>query len=237
MLSLSIRQYSPQLQSHQHEFTQLVLPLTGVLKLAMPAGLVMLHPGEVVFIAPGTEHGFAAQNLSRFLVLDLAEAPAAFANYSGQTLMLPGPITSYLSTLEQLLLEPSPLLPQAGQLLLDMLCQYQLQPRLDQRLQRAMLYMQQNLGAPLDLVVLADKANLSLSQFKQLFRQQLQQTPGDYLTQLRMQQARQLLQFSDLPVQRIAQLCGYTSASAFSARFRQQFQQKPKQYRELPPSA
>ncbi|MGP4763372.1 helix-turn-helix domain-containing protein, partial [Klebsiella pneumoniae] len=76
-----------------------------------------------------------------------------------------------------------------------------------------------------------------LSQFKQLFRQQLQQTPGDYLTQLRMQQARQLLQFSDLPVQRIAQLCGYTSASAFSARFRQQFQQKPQQYRELPPSA
>ncbi|WP_337842735.1 AraC family transcriptional regulator [Rheinheimera sp.] len=236
MLSLSIRQYSPQLQSHQHEFTQLVLPLTGVLKLAMPTAMVLLHPGEVVFIAPGTEHGFAAQNLSRFLVLDLAEAPPQFRAYFGQTMMLPAPITSYLTTLEQLLLEPSALLPQAGQLLLDMLCQYPLQPRLDQRLQRAMLYMQQHLGAPLDLALLADQAHLSLSQFKQLFRQQLQQTPGDYLTKLRMQQARQLLQFSDLPVQRIARLCGYNSASAFSARFRQQFQQNPQQFREQPPA-
>jgi len=234
MLALSIRQYSPQQQCHQHDFYQLVLPLTGLLQLQMQNDHWLLHPGEIALIPTATEHRFAAQSLSRFLVLDLELLPADLLAYAGKVVMLPAVVSSYLVVLEQLLLESSPLLNQAGALLLELLTHSPLRPRLDQRLQSALVYMQKNLSQEIDLTQLAREASLSLSQFKQLFKKQLAQTPGDYLTQLRMQHGRQLLQFSDLPVQRIASLCGYQSASAFSARFRLHFQQNPQQFRQNP---
>ncbi len=46
-------------------------------------------------------------------------------------------------------------------------------PAVDKRVRQALLYMQDHLAEELDLVKLASKASLSLSQFKQLFRQQL----------------------------------------------------------------
>lgn len=232
MFSLSIRAYSPTPDSHSHEHHQLVLPLAGRLNLVIHGQQLQVGPTECLVIPAGTEHGFSAAEQCRFLVVDLTYLPAHLLHLTQPVFQLSGRMQPYLLVLEQLLVQQNQqLLPAAQQFFQQLLEAEQPAPAVDKRLRQALLYMQEHLAEQLDLVQLASKASLSLSQFKQLFRQQLGQSPGQYLTALRMQHSRTLVLFSNLPVQQIALECGYQSASAFSARFTQHFGQSPQKYK------
>lgn len=232
MFSLSIRSYSPKKQSHSHDHHQLVLPLTGRLNLVIHGQQLQVGPTECVVIPAGIEHDFSAAEQCRFLVVDLTELPYPLLHLASPVFQLSGRMQPYLLVLEALLVEQDQqLLTAAQQFFLQLLQAEHPAPAVDKRLRQAMLYIKEHLADELDLTLLASKANLSLSQFKLLFRQQLGQNPGQYLTTLRMQHSRTLLLFSDLSVQHIALECGYQSASAFSARFSQYFGQSPQQFR------
>lgn len=232
MLSLSIRAYNPEFQSHSHDHHQLVLPLAGRLNLLINHQQLQVGTAECLVIPAGTEHGFSATEQCRFLVVDLTHLPTDLLHLAHPVFQLSALMQPYLLVLEQLLVQQNQqLLAAAQQFFLQLLEAEQPAPAVDRRLRQALLYMQEHLAEELDLVLLASKASLSLSQFKQLFRQQLGQSPGQYLTQLRMQHSRTLLLFSDLSVQQLALNVGYQSASAFSARFLRHFGQSPQQYR------
>jgi AraC-like DNA-binding protein/mannose-6-phosphate isomerase-like protein (cupin superfamily) len=232
MMRISIRAYSPIQQSHSHDHHQLVMPLAGRLNLLINKQQLQVGTAECLVIPAGTEHGFSAAEQCRFLVVDLTHLPAHLLHLSQSVFQLSDRMQPYLLVLEQLLVQQNQhLLPAAQQFFLQLLEAEQPTPALDKRLRLALLYMQEHLAEELDLVQLASKASLSLSQFKQLFRQQLGLSPGQYLTTLRMQQGRTLVLFSNLSVQQIALDCGYQSASAFSARFLRHYGQSPQQYR------
>ena len=59
----------------------------------------------------------------------------------------------------------------------------------------------------------------------------LGQTPGAMLIQLRLQRANGLLATTDLPLKRIAQLCGYRRPARFSQAFGHLTGQIPSAYR------
>ena len=232
MMRISIRAYTPEPKSHSHDHHQLVLPLSGRLNLLINQQQFQVGTAECLVIPAGTEHGFSAAEQCRFLVVDLTHLPAHLLQLTQPVFQLSGRMQPYLLVLEALLVEQDQqLLPAAQQFFLQLLDAEQPAPAVDKRLRLAILYMQEHLAEELDLVKLASKASLSLSQFKQLFRQQLGQSPGQYLTRLRMQHSRTLVLFSNLSVQQIALECGYQSASAFSARFLNHFGQSPQQFR------
>lgn len=232
MMRISIRAYNPIQHSHSHDHHQLVLPLAGRLNLLINQQQFQVGTAECLVITAGTEHGFSAAEQCRFLVVDLTHLPAHLLHLAQPVFQLSDRMQPYLLVLEQLLVQQNQqLLPAAQQFFLQLLEAEQPAPAVDKRIRQALLYMQDHLAEELDLVMLANKASLSLSQFKQLFRQQLGRSPGQYLTTLRMQHSRTLLLFSNLSVQQIALECGYQSASAFSARFSQFFGQSPQQFR------
>lgn len=232
MMRISIRAYSPTQHSHSHDHHQLVLPLAGRLNLLINQQQFQVGTAECLVIPSGTEHGFSAAEQCRFLVVDLTQLPINLLHLARPVFQLSDRMQPYLLVLEQLLLQQNQqLLPAAQQFFLQLLTAEQPAPTLDKRLRQALLYMQEHLAEELDLVKLASKASLSLSQFKQLFKQQLGSSPGQYLTGLRMQHSRTLVLFSNLSVQQIALECGYQSASAFSSRFSQHFGQSPQHYR------
>lgn len=234
MMRLSIRAYSPEPQSHSHDHHQLVLPLSGRLDLLINQQQFQVGAAECLVIPAGTEHGFSAAEQCRFLVADLLHLPAHLLQLAQPVFQLSARIQPYLLVLEALLIEQDQqLLPAAQQFFLQLLETEQPAPAVDKRVRQALLYMQEHLADELDLPLLASKANLSLSQFKLLFRQQVGKNPGQYLTTLRMQHSRTLVLFSNLSVQHIALECGYQSASAFSARFSRHFGQSPQKYRGI----
>lgn len=73
----------------------------------------------------------------------------------------------------------------------------------------------ERLGAPLRLDDLAEHAGMSRRTFTRHFRQEVGLSPGQWLTQQRIALARQLLESTDLPVDRIAERAGFGTATSF----------------------
>ncbi len=70
---------------------------------------------------------------------------------------------------------------------------------------------------------LARESGLSRSAFADRFRTVVGQPPLQYVTEIRMQKAAELLELTDTPVKRIAAQVGYESVSAFSSAFKRRF--------------
>ncbi|MBP3963001.1 AraC family transcriptional regulator [Paenibacillus lignilyticus] len=90
---------------------------------------------------------------------------------------------------------------------------------------------QQALGR-FNLKTIADELWLSPSQFTQKFTKQFGKTPMDYVTELRLQQARKLLKDTSLPMSAIAARCGYENEYYFSRIFKQKMAVSPSNYRK-----
>ncbi len=90
------------------------------------------------------------------------------------------------------------------------------------------------LGEELFIETLAEEAGLSPSRFAHLFRERMGVTPMNFLESRRMEQAKQLLLTTDLPVQEVALNIGFPNAQHFSTRFRKLTGQSPSAFRQAP---
>lgn len=85
----------------------------------------------------------------------------------------------------------------------------------------------------LSLNVISSKFGLSPSQLSQLFKDEMNMTITDYLTELRISHAKERLKKTQDSVKDIASQVGYTNVSSFIRRFKQVTKLTPGQYREL----
>lgn len=91
--------------------------------------------------------------------------------------------------------------------------------------------MRQRLAEDMSVTDLARRMRLSADYFSRLFKQHTGSPPGAYLAGLRMQQAMQLLEHSELPVSQVANGAGYADPLYFSRAFRRAVGCSPLQYR------
>ena len=110
--------------------------------------------------------------------------------------------------------------PQAGYLLTDA------------RLARVIDLIRARYGEPLSVDLLASEAGVSRFHFARLFRLRTGYAPHAFLTEMRMNAARQLLQGSDLPIARVAERCGYRP-DQFGAAFKRACGKTPSAFRQL----
>lgn len=85
---------------------------------------------------------------------------------------------------------------------------------------------------PLDLATLAAEAGCSRFHFLRSFQAAYGETPGRYLTQRRIERARDLLRATNLTVAEICHLVGYSSVGSFSSRFSEVVGVSPTAYRD-----
>jgi len=97
---------------------------------------------------------------------------------------------------------------------------------------RVVRHIQTNYGVPLRVKQLAAQAGLSSYQFEQRLRAIFQLTAGQFIQQVRMENAMRLLRESDAPIAQVALECGYSDQSAFTRQFRQTTGLPPSGYRE-----
>jgi len=94
----------------------------------------------------------------------------------------------------------------------------------------APLYMRAHLSEPLTVADLADLVSLSPSAFAHLFRDVTGRSPYQFLKELRLDRARELLVDGNLTVARISKDVGYASVSHFISEFRGRFGVTPRAY-------
>jgi AraC family transcriptional regulator, arabinose operon regulatory protein len=102
-------------------------------------------------------------------------------------------------------------------------------------LESTLKYLHENITENLALSEMAAHADLSVSHFSYLFKQQTGYSPVDYFINLKMQHACQLLSFSSKSVQQIAYEIGYDDPYYFSRIFKKVLGVSPRQYRESLP--
>lgn len=90
------------------------------------------------------------------------------------------------------------------------------QPRLSAPLREIISLMEANLEEPLEPEQLTHYVKLSQRQMQRLFREQLATSPQRYYLQLRVTEARRLIQNSGGALVDIAMACGFVSSSHFS---------------------
>lgn len=103
----------------------------------------------------------------------------------------------------------------------------------DQYLSNGLKAFHDDFAAEWTVEKLARESSMSRSLFSDRFKQYLDLSPMQYVTNWRMQNARQFLMHSQLPLDGIAREVGYESAAAFSKAFKRIFNQNPGEYRRL----
>ena len=89
----------------------------------------------------------------------------------------------------------------------------------------------ENLAGELSVEELAERTGLNRTTLQRVFKQMYGVTIFEYKTQIRMQEAKNLLFDGELPITEIAGTCGYANASKFSAAFKKLFGQTPSEWK------
>lgn len=105
-------------------------------------------------------------------------------------------------------------------------------PGADQRLDQVFYYVDNHFSEVITIEDMATLAGLSRSHFHALFRKTADCTFIDYLIEVRIQNACDLLQYGDLPLTEVGWACGFESVPHFYRCFRKMMDVPPGTYRK-----
>jgi transcriptional regulator GlxA family with amidase domain len=88
-----------------------------------------------------------------------------------------------------------------------------------------------DLRSDLSVETLAERANMSTRNFSRVFLRDIGVTPADFVESARVDAARRLLQDSSMPLQRIADRCGFADVHSMRRVFRRSLGVGPTDYR------
>ncbi|WP_168119665.1 AraC family transcriptional regulator [Paenibacillus sp. HB172176] len=98
---------------------------------------------------------------------------------------------------------------------------------------RMIEYMKQRLGDPIGIPEISEEAGISSSLASQIFKQETGETIYNYLTNLRMERAAELLVKTDDRLADIAEMVGYQHENSFIRTFRKVKEITPGKYRDM----
>jgi len=104
-------------------------------------------------------------------------------------------------------------------------------PQLDDRILTALHYLCENSSKPITIPMLAKQSGLSISRLSHLFKEQVGQTPREFLETQRITHACRFLEYSDTPISAIAEQIGYEDPFHFSHRFKKRMGMSPRAWR------
>lgn len=233
------RTYSAIGCTHEHVFAQLILPLSGALFIQTQTHHLELDESAIFFLPAGCSHYFYARQNNEFLTLDIPQyliAPLTASPTAQKTEGSNNPESICFerderwTAIRTLLLAEASASSKAGGTFLPLVSYISgllTQPRSSPSLQ----HIHDHYHSPLTVTHLAQIEGYTLSYYGEWFKAQTGKTPKAYIQDLRIQQAKKLLQHSDLPVREIAQQVGFASASSLTRLFQQRDRQTPSRYR------
>jgi AraC-like DNA-binding protein len=101
------------------------------------------------------------------------------------------------------------------------------------RIATSIAHMEQTLYEPLSVPHLAKMASMSERSFYRTFQKATGISPNQYLTNLRLSQAAELLRHSDAPITEIAFECGFQDSSYMTKQFKKQMGTTPSLFRKV----
>ena len=105
-------------------------------------------------------------------------------------------------------------------------------PEEEDEISQVVHYMEEHFSDPeMSITALADSLELSTTRFSLSFKEKTGMSPLEYLTLLRVEHAKELLEMTDLTIRDISARAGYYDSGSFIRRFKQVTGETPAQYR------
>lgn len=89
-----------------------------------------------------------------------------------------------------------------------------------------------NLSEAMDMEELAQKLHMSYSTFRRKFKEQMNCSPGEYRRDIKMDHARQKLEYTDISIADLSFNLGYSDQFSFSKQFKSFYSLSPSDYRK-----
>ncbi|UWQ29724.1 GlxA family transcriptional regulator [Leisingera sp. M527] len=102
----------------------------------------------------------------------------------------------------------------------------------NQHLINAMQFMHDTIEEPVEIGVLADRAQISRRQLERLFQRYVGTSPVQFYIELRVGRALALLNETNMTVAEISAATGFSSATQLSIRFKKRYGQSPASFRK-----
>lgn len=228
--SLALRSYSGQVELHEHDFHQIVLPQSGSMEIEVDGRGGRVDASQGVVIAAGARHTFLANTRNSFLVLDvsgnhaktLCHAPQLFDPLHDKRFFAVRPdirhLLDYAGSQAGSLIDSPAMAESWSRLLLGSLLQADVAPNDPGQfiLARALAYIERHLSTPMTVHDIARNAGTSERRLYVLFGQHLKRTPFAHIATLRLNLAIDLLRQTSLSIIEIAHRAGYADQSALT---------------------
>ncbi|MFZ6009430.1 MAG: helix-turn-helix transcriptional regulator [Bacteroidota bacterium] len=99
------------------------------------------------------------------------------------------------------------------------------------RIVKAKLFIDDHYASPLDLDKLSDEACFSKYHFLRLFKKAYNKTPYQYLSERRIEKAKEKLRNETVPVAEVCEEVGFESHTSFSLKFKEYTGETPAVFR------
>ncbi len=229
------------LPMHQHDLAQVEVVMEGAFVLVQKEGEQVLQPGSWVWLAPGVSHGWRSPSLVRCLTFKCAmtRSPPRCARL---LVTHPSAADSWLTSFPERILQfwmtgRMEMQKIAGQFLSTVLW-LTMQSKdaggeggLNKPWRELIGELRQPATPRLPLVEMARRVHLSPSRFRQKFKEQFMISPVHFQMKQRMEWARDVLQYTTLPLKEIGHQLGYSDLATFSKAFAKQFRKRPSKFR------
>jgi transcriptional regulator GlxA family with amidase domain len=103
---------------------------------------------------------------------------------------------------------------------------------MDQRIRTAIVLMETDLHRELSLEGVAQSVNLSASRLRHLFKAEIGITPAQYLKEVRMHRARELIATTYLSMKQVMSSVGVHNTGHFAKDFKRIYGRTPVEYRD-----
>jgi transcriptional regulator GlxA family with amidase domain len=236
LVGMEARSYDERQTPDRHGYTQLVLPLTGLVQLDIAGKQGKLDPLHGAIVEAGAWHSQRSTVANRSLILDVDQRVLTGGRWS---VLLDRPFTA-INPAARKLVEFMHLCLDAGTaqpelirgwmpLLFDALAMRF--PQANSRLSALLAQIEARPALPWSTESMARFASMSVSRLHALFQEELDISPHAWLLRKRIDLACELLTHTNRPIVDVALSTGFSDQSVLTRAMRQNIDMTPAAYR------
>lgn len=224
-LTCEKRSYTRELTSHQHEYGQFLFPLKGSLHLQTKRQEIELRPDYCFYIPPGSVHDFRSMDRNEFLILDI---PAPYLPEHTNDMYIR--LDQQWASIRYLLLEEAK--SQGNLSSLENLARY-VTGKLEISMPPSLEYIHNHYKEPIRLDTLARIEHYHPVYYSSWFKRRTGKSPKAYISELRLKEAKHLLESTGWSMSDISEELRLENASSFTRWFVNCEGISPQKYRIL----
>ena len=221
------------------DFYSVIYVLDGEMDLTYEDKLITVHKDEAVLLDFRMPHAYQTRGriLDKWEIVFKGSASEAYYSLItqqwGNLFRVSGGLKQTLLRLMSELESPFPKDHTVSLLIQEMFCRIidQQSVRLSEPVEKAIAYMYSHYSEPLKIGDIADAVPLTRHYFSRRFLKETGRTPSEYLAEIRISAAKELLSENRMPIAEIADKCGFINVSHFSRFFKEKTGETPAAFR------